>query len=199
METALLVCEDSRFFSHRGFDNKAIRDSIISNLRAGHFVRGGSTLTMQLAKNLYLGREKTLSRKLQEAVLTLLLEERLSKQDILELYLNVVEFGPGIYGIREAAQHYFNSHPGELSLAQALFFGSILPRPKAKHFADSGAMNDGWAQHLQYLMRIARKINRISDDELEAGLGERLRFGQPHVGSDSDFLFGAPLFEMSDG
>jgi hypothetical protein len=199
LETALVVCEDSRFFRHRGFDNEAIRDSISDNLKAGHFVRGGSTLTMQLAKNLYLSRDKTLSRKLQEAVLTLLLEERLSKQDILELYLNVVEFGPGIYGIRQGAQHYFNSHPGELSLGQALFFGSILPRPKANHFSDTGALNAGWAQHLQYLMKIARKIKRIGDDELEAGLGEQLQFGKPHPDSESDFLFGAPLFEMSDG
>jgi hypothetical protein len=199
METALIVCEDSRFFSHNGFDNKAIRDSILDNLRAGHFVRGASTLSMQLAKNLYLGREKTLSRKLQEAAFTLLLEERLSKEDILELYLNVVEFGPGIYGIRNAASHYFNSHPGELSLAQALYFGSILPSPKANHFQEDGSLRPGWAEHLQYLMRIARKINRISDDELEAGLSERIVFGQAHQNTDSDFLFGAPLFELNDG
>jgi hypothetical protein len=199
METALIVCEDSRFFSHDGFDNKAIRDSILDNVRAGHFVRGASTLTMQLAKNLYLGREKTLSRKLQEAAFTLLLEERLSKEDILELYLNVVEFGPGVYGIRNAATHYFKSHPGELSLAQALYLGSVLPNPKANHFQEDGALRPRWAQHLQHLMRIARKIKRISDDELEAGLAERLVFGQAHPSADSDFLFGAPLYELSDG
>lgn len=199
METALIVCEDSRFFSHNGFDNKAIRDSIIDNLQAGHFVRGGSTLSMQLAKNLYLGREKTLSRKLQEAGLTLLLEERLSKEDILELYLNVVEFGPGIYGIRSAAAHYFNSHPGELSLAQALYLASVLPSPKANHFEPGGALRAHWAEHLRYLMRIAHKINRISDDELEAGLSERLVFGQARERSESDFLFDTPLFELSDG
>ncbi len=199
METALIVCEDSRFFSHDGFDNKAIRDSILHNLRAGRFVRGASTLTMQLAKNLYLGREKTLSRKLQEAAFTLMLEERLSKEDILELYLNVVEFGPGIYGIRNAASHYFNSHPGELSLGQALYLGSVLPSPKANHFQEDGALRTRWAEHLQYLMRIARKINRISDDELEAGLGEHIVFGQAHPNSNSDFLFGTPLYELNDG
>jgi hypothetical protein len=199
METALIVCEDSRFFSHNGFDNKAIRDSILDNVRAGHFVRGASTLTMQLAKNLYLGREKTLSRKLQEAAFTLLLEERLSKEDILELYLNVVEFGPGVYGIRNAASHYFSSHPGELSLAQALYLGSVLPSPKANHFQEDGALRAGWAEHLHYLMRIAHKIRRISDDELEAGLAEQIVFGQAHPNSDSDFLFGTPLYELNDG
>jgi membrane peptidoglycan carboxypeptidase len=154
---------------------------------------------MQLAKNLYLGREKTLSRKLQEASFTLLLEERLSKEDILELYLNVVEFGPGVYGIRNAASHYFSSHPGELSLAQALYLGSVLPSPKANHFQEDGALRAGWAEHLQYLMRIAHKIRRISDDELEAGLSEQIVFGQAHPNSDSDFLFGTPLYELNDG
>ncbi len=199
METGLIVCEDSRFFKHDGFDNKAIRDSILSNLRAGHFVRGASTLSMQLAKNLYLGREKTMSRKLQEAAFTLLLEERLSKEDILELYLNVVEFGPGIYGIRSAAQHYFNSHPGELSLAQAMYLASILPNPKAKHFAPDGTLKARWAKHLQYLMRVAHKIKRIGDDELEAGSNEKLMFGQAHPDTNSEFLFGTPLYDVNGG
>jgi monofunctional biosynthetic peptidoglycan transglycosylase len=188
LETALIICEDSRFFSHHGFDNKAIQDSIGDNLRAGHFVRGASTLSMQLAKNLYLGREKTLSRKLQEAVFTLLLEERLSKQDILELYLNVVEFGKGVYGIRNAAMHYFNAHPAELSLAQAMYLGSILPAPKANHFAPDGTLRKRWAEHLQVLMRIAHKIHRITDEELAAGMGEQLVRGQAHVQPDKEFL-----------
>jgi hypothetical protein len=196
IETGLIVCEDSRFFKHNGFDNKAIRDSILSNLKKGHFVRGASTLSMQLAKNLYLGREKTLSRKLQEAAFTLLLEERLSKEDILELYLNVVEFGPGVYGIRNGAQYYFNSHPGELSLAQAMFLASILPNPKAKRFAEDGTLKPRWAKHLKYLMRVAHKIKRISDEELEAGTNEELRFGQAQPETKSDFLFGAPLYDV---
>ncbi|HEU4583667.1 MAG TPA: biosynthetic peptidoglycan transglycosylase [Polyangiaceae bacterium] len=188
METAVVVCEDSRFFSHHGFDDKAIANSIGDNLRAGHFVRGASTISMQLAKNLYLSREKTLSRKLQEAVFTLLLEERLSKQDILELYLNVVEFGPGIYGIRDAAMHYFNAHPGELSLGQALYLGSILPAPKANHFQADGALKKRWADHLQTLMKIAFKIHRIGDAELQAGLTERLVLGQAQTQPDQEFL-----------
>lgn len=199
METGLIVCEDSRFFKHDGFDNKAIRDSILSNLKKGHFVRGGSTLSMQLAKNLYLGREKTLSRKLQEAAFTLLLEERLSKEDILELYLNVVEFGPDIYGIRNASMHYFNSHPGELSLAQAMFLASILPNPKAKHFQADGTLKPRWAKHLQYLLRVAHKIHRIGDEELEAGMKEQLVFGQATPNVSSDFLFGTPIYDLNGG
>jgi monofunctional biosynthetic peptidoglycan transglycosylase len=185
METALIVCEDSRFWNHRGFDSKAIQDSIADNLKAGHFVRGASTLSMQLAKNLYLGKEKTLSRKLQQTLLTLLLEERMSKQDILELYLNVVEFGPGIYGIRQAAQHYFSAHPSELSLGQALFLATLLPRPKQNQFAADGTLRKNRATHLRALMRIAHKIHRITDEELEDGLKEELLLGQPAPTSDT--------------
>ncbi len=196
MATALVVCEDSRFFRHKGFDDKAIRDSIAQNLKAGHFVRGASTLTMQLAKNLYLGREKTIARKLQEAAFTMLLEERLNKEDILELYLNVVEFGPGVYGIRQASQHYFSSHPGELSLGQALFFGSLLPSPKVERFEEDGTLKPRYAEHLHFLMRVAHKIKRITDDELEAGTREELRFGHPHEAPEADFLFGTSLFDV---
>jgi hypothetical protein len=185
METALIVCEDSRFWNHRGFDSKAIQDSIADNLKAGHFVRGASTLSMQLAKNLYLGKEKTLSRKLQQTLLTLLLEERMSKQDILELYLNVVEFGPDVYGIRQAAQHYFSVHPSELSLGQALFLATLLPRPKQNQFAADGTLRKNRATHLRALMRIAHKIHRITDEELEDGLKEELLLGQPSPAVDA--------------
>ncbi|HEX3852690.1 MAG TPA: biosynthetic peptidoglycan transglycosylase, partial [Polyangiaceae bacterium] len=99
MEAAVLVCEDGHFERHHGFDYEAIQNSIKDNLIKGRFVRGASTISMQLARNLYLGKEKTLGRKLQEAVLTLLLEQELDKRALMELYLNVIEYGPGIYGI----------------------------------------------------------------------------------------------------
>src|SRR6185503_11289217 len=177
METALVVCEDSRFFSHHGFDDKAIQGSIGDNLRAGHFVRGASTLTMQLAKNLYLGREKTLSRKLQEAVFTLLLEQSLTKEQILELYLNVIEFAPGLYGIGPGAEHYFHTLPRDLSLGQSLYLASILPNPKVHHFKADGSLSPMWSDYLRHLMTIAHKIKRIDDHDLQAGLAEVIKFG----------------------
>jgi hypothetical protein len=177
MQTAIVVCEDSRFFQHDGFDAKAIQESIKNNLRAGSFVRGGSTVSMQLAKNLYLGREKTLSRKLQEAVLTLLLEQVLSKEQILELYLNVIEFAPGVYGIGPAASYYFRSLPRDLSLGQALYLGSILPNPKNRHFSSDGALSERWSEYLRKLMVIAHKIRRVDDHTLALGLAETVRFG----------------------
>lgn len=180
METGVIVCEDARFFHHDGFDEEAIKDSIRDNLRAGQFVRGASTVSMQLAKNLYLGREKTLSRKLQEAALTLLLEQVLSKEAILELYLNVIEFGPGVYGIRHAAEHYFKSAPRDLSLGQSLYLTSILPNPSHQHLSDDGTVTEPWMDYLHRLMRIAHKIGRITDAELEAGLSEVVSYGQPY-------------------
>ena len=111
MVAAVLVCEDGHFERHRGFDYEAIQNSIRDNLIKGKFVRGASTISMQLAKNLYLGKEKTLGRKLQEAVLTLLLEQELGKRELMELYLNVIEYGPGIYGIGPAARYYLQNEP----------------------------------------------------------------------------------------
>lgn len=181
METGLLVCEDAGFWRHHGFDEEAIRNSIRDNVKAGHFIRGASTLSMQLAKNLYLSHKKVLSRKLEEAVLTMLLEQELTKDQILELYLNVVEFGPGIYGIGPAARYYFNTTPDRLSLGQSLYIASILPNPRVQHFGADGKVTPGWSSYLRKLMHIAYRIHRISDDELDAGLDEQVTFGVPYT------------------
>lgn len=179
METAVLICEDGGFFAHRGFDFRAIEKAIHADVKAGRFARGASTISMQLAKNLYLGREKTLSRKLQEALLTMLLEERLSKQELMELYLNVVELGPGIYGVEQAAQHYFASSASELTLGQALYLASILPDPTRQHFDTDGRVTPRWSAYLKKLMHIAKKVKRIDEAELEAGLSEEVAFRKP--------------------
>ena len=176
MEVAVLVCEDGGFPRHHGFDFLAIQNSIRDNLNQGRFVRGGSTISMQLAKNLYLGKEKTLGRKLQEAVLTQLLEQELSKRELMELYLNVIEYGPGIYGIGPAAQYYFAKRPSDLSLAQALYIASILPNPEHQHFAPDGKVSVGWSKYLQRLMHLARKFDRITAEQLDAGLTEQVAF-----------------------
>jgi monofunctional biosynthetic peptidoglycan transglycosylase len=195
VETAVMICEDGRFHRHDGFDQEAIRNSFRENVRSGRFVRGASTISMQLAKNLYLSREKTLSRKLQEAVLTLLLEQELSKQEILELYLNVIELGPGIYGIGPAAQHYFNTSASRLSLGQALYLGSILPNPRQQHFGAGGEVTPGWSNYLRKLMHIAVKIKRISEQELEDALREQVTFGVPYSPRDATDtgVFGEPV------
>jgi membrane peptidoglycan carboxypeptidase len=176
METAVLVCEDGHFPYHHGFDFEAMQNSIRDNLIQGRFARGASTISMQLAKNLYLGKEKTLGRKLQEAVLTLLLEQELSKRELMELYLNVIEYAPGVYGIGPAARYYFAKRPSDLSLAQALYIASILPNPEHQHFEPDGKVSAAWTKYLQRLMHIAKKIGRVSDEQLAAGLAEQVVF-----------------------
>lgn len=180
METAVLICEDGRFWRHRGFDEEAIHNSILENVKQKRFVRGASTISMQLAKNVYLKREKTLSRKLQEAVLTMLLEQEFTKQQLLELYLNVIEFAPGVYGVGPGAQHYFNTHASQLSLGQALYIGSILSNPKKQHFGPGGQVTPGWMGYLRKLMKLGNRIRLISDAELEDGLREQVTFKVPY-------------------
>ena len=176
MVTAVLVCEDGHFEQHRGFDYEAIQNSIRDNLIKGKFARGASTISMQLAKNLYLGKEKTLGRKLQEAVLTLLLEQELGKRELMELYLNVIEYAPGIYGIGPAARYYFAKRPSELSLGQALYIASILPNPEHQHFDKDGRVSAAWSKYLQRLMVIAKKIRKVTDEQLAIGLSEQVAF-----------------------
>jgi len=128
---AVVANEDGGFFHHHGFNLDAVRGAITENLRAGAYRRGAGTITMQLARNLYLGHQRTLPRKAQEVVLAWVLEHLtgLSKQRLLEIYLNIVEWGPGVHGIGEAAHYYFDRDPAHLTPAQALFLTTLLPSP----------------------------------------------------------------------
>ena len=132
LQKAVLTCEDPSFFSHRGFINDAFKQSIIKNLKTKKFSRGASTISMQLVKNVFLTREKTLSRKLEEILLVYILENNhiSSKQRMLEVYFNVIEWGPNVYGIGEAANFYFSKKPADLTLKECLFLASIVPKPK---------------------------------------------------------------------
>jgi monofunctional biosynthetic peptidoglycan transglycosylase len=107
MRKAVVASEDAKFYRHEGVDYAAMKEAIQADLKKGRFARGGSTITQQLAKNLFLSREKTLTRKAKEIVLAWRMEDALTKRRILELYLNVVELGPMVYGIGHASQYYF--------------------------------------------------------------------------------------------
>ena len=124
-----MVAEDSTFWSNPGFDFDGMREAIDRNISRGRLFAGGSTITQQLAKNLYLSPEKSLARKLQEAILAWRLELNLDKDRILELYLNVVEWGEGTYGAEAAARRYFGSSAGALSASQAATLAAMLPDP----------------------------------------------------------------------
>ncbi|CAM3576018.1 penicillin-binding protein [Flavobacterium saliperosum S13] len=132
LEKAVLTNEDPSFRRHRGFINEAFKQSIVKNIRTKKFARGASTISMQLVKNVFLTREKTLSRKLEEILLVYILENNriASKSRMLEVYFNVIEWGPNVYGIGEAAQFYFQKRPSDLSLNECLYLASIVPKPK---------------------------------------------------------------------
>lgn len=126
---AVMGCEDDRFKGHNGIFGTGMEDAMNTNLRQGRWAAGGSTITQQLAKNLWLNRHRTIARKIQEAVLARYLEQCFDKERILELYVNVVEFGPDIYGIRNGALHYFHCEPAQLNFAQSLILAYQLPGP----------------------------------------------------------------------
>jgi Transglycosylase len=167
MQVAVLTTEDGGFPKHHGFNRASIRSSLIANIKARRFARGASTITMQLAKNLFLSRDKTLSRKLEEVVLTDYLEQTFSKDELMELYLNVIEFGPAVYGITAAAEHYFGRTPAELHLGECLFLSSLLPAPlRYGAMRENGEVPEGWMRLLHSLMQTARHYGRITDGEL---------------------------------
>ena len=132
LKYALLTSEDGWFFFHQGFVPDAFRESIVTNIKQKRFARGGSTISMQLVKNVYLNRNKTVARKLEEVLIVWLIENLrlVSKERMYEVYLNVIEWGPGIYGANEAARFYFEKDVSKLTLAECIFLASIVPRPK---------------------------------------------------------------------
>ena len=126
---AVLIGEDDKFWKHEGFDYQAIERALEKNILAKKFKMGGSTISQQLAKNLFLSSSKNPVRKIKEAILTWRLEKTLSKRRILELYVNIAEWGDGIFGIGEAARHYYGVSPAKLSAKQASKLAAILPNP----------------------------------------------------------------------
>jgi monofunctional biosynthetic peptidoglycan transglycosylase len=130
LKKAVIAAEDANFYSHEGVDYEAIREAIKTDLQKGRFVRGGSTITQQVAKNVFLSREKTISRKIKEFVLARRLDDAISKSRILELYLNVVELGPMVYGVGHASRYYFGKPPSALTVRESAFLASMLPGPK---------------------------------------------------------------------
>lgn|GEM_PF-367401 len=125
----VVFLEDAKFFFHEGFDVAEIKNSIEENLEKGRIKRGASTITQQLAKNLFLDKERSFTRKLFEMPWTYRLESDLSKKQILELYMNVIEWGPGVYGAEAAARHFFDRSAAQLEIGQAMYLALIIPNP----------------------------------------------------------------------
>jgi len=169
LRKAVLTSEDPSFFSHRGFITEAFRQSIIKNIKTKKFSRGGSTISMQLVKNVFLTREKTISRKLEEILLVYILENNriASKERMLEVYFNVIEWGPDVYGIGEAAQYYFEKTPMQLSLDECVYLASIIPRPKAFmwQFDTSGNLKSYAVKHNKYMKDLMLRRSLITSED----------------------------------
>jgi penicillin-binding protein 1A len=150
---AVTTSEDAGFWFHPGFDFDEMKESII-DAAEGSRVRGASTLTQQLAKNLFLSRERTFARKVREALFTVALEASLPKARLMEIYLNIIEWGPGIYGLGEASRHYFGVNARSLSVQQAAFLATIIPNPVKYHaMYEKGRLWPGWNYKVRNLIR----------------------------------------------
>ncbi len=130
LKRAVIAAEDSKFLAHEGFDWEAMEKAVEKNIRKGRFAAGGSTISQQLAKNLFLSASKNPFRKAQEAVITVMIEQVWSKRRILEVYLNVIEWGNGIYGAEAAARRYFKTSAAGLGASQAAHLAAMIPNPR---------------------------------------------------------------------
>nr|WP_314895909.1 biosynthetic peptidoglycan transglycosylase [uncultured Flavobacterium sp.] len=169
LRKSVLTTEDPSFFSHRGFINEAFKQSIVKNIKTKKFSRGASTISMQLVKNVFLSREKTVSRKLEEILLVYILENNriVSKERMLEVYFNIIEWGPDVYGIGEASRFYFQKAPSELSLNECLYLARIIPSPKKfmYQFNDQGMLKDFAIKQESFLTNIMFRRGLLSPDD----------------------------------
>ena len=169
LRKSVLTTEDPSFFSHRGFINEAFKQSIIKNIKTKKFSRGASTISMQLVKNVFLTREKTLSRKLEEILLVYILENNriVSKERMLEVYFNVIEWGPNVYGIGEASHFYFQKKPSELDLNECLYLARIIPSPKKfmYQFNNQGTLRDFAVNQDNFLTNIMIRRGLLTIDD----------------------------------
>jgi hypothetical protein len=169
VRAAMYLTEDSGFYRNKGFVPNLIRRALVLNLEKGRYAYGGSSLSQQLVKNLFLTREKTLSRKLEEALIVWRMESVLTKDRILELYINSVEFGPNIYGIVRASRYYFSKRPSELTVTEGLFVAALKPAPwQGEWFRRKGASpGEGfWFRRMGKLMRRLHRAGVVSQAEL---------------------------------
>lgn len=129
-QMAILISEDWAFYSHPGYDESQIREAIEESIELGRLKRGASTITQQVVKNVYLSQEKSIIRKIREIWLATKIEKVLGKKKIFEIYLNIAEWGEGVFGIKEASRRYFNKSPAELTAKEGAFLAMLLPSPK---------------------------------------------------------------------
>jgi hypothetical protein len=169
---AVLTAEDPSFFNHAGFVEESFRESIATNIKKGRFARGGSTISMQLVKNVFLSRNKSVSRKLEEALIVWLIEQQrlVSKDRMFEVYLNIIEWGPNVYGIGEASRFYFDKFPRDLNLAESIYLASIIPHPKyfKYSFDTTGNFKPFMANYFKLVSGRLVKREKITQSEADS-------------------------------
>ena len=169
----LLLAEDAGFYGHRGIDLRELPSALVTNWSRGSAARGASTITQQLAKNLFLSRDKEVGRKLQELAIAFLLESALGKDRILEIYLNIIEWGPGLRGLRPAARHYFDREPQALTPAEMAFLVAIIPGPiKYQRSFARGTPGPGLRSLIDNLLAKLRSVDAIGEEEYQRALSE---------------------------
>lgn len=163
---SIITSEDARFYQHHGLDFTEIKKSIDKNIRQGRIARGASTITQQVVKMAFLTREKSFIRKAREAVGAMLLEFTLEKDEILEWYVNLAEFGDGIYGIAAASDHYFSAKPSQITIQQAIHLALILPNPRiwSTGLRNRDLTDFGHEQYSQIAGNL-RQIGYITEDQ----------------------------------
>ena len=172
---AVTTAEDDTFFEHHGVNYKATWDALVLDVQKRRFARGGSTITQQMIKNVFLSKEKTISRKLREYVLARKAEEILTKRQILEIYLNEVEWGENIYGIEAASRYYLDKHASELTIGEAALLAGMLPNPR---YYNPFKRPDKARDRQERVLFNMQQAKLISQDEYAAALAEPLTLRQ---------------------
>jgi membrane peptidoglycan carboxypeptidase len=186
---SIMTTEDTEFYEHEGFITAEFRTALVSDLKAGRFRHGASSITMQMVKNVLLYREKTLARKLQELFLTWHVENTLEKDRILEIYFNVIEYGPGLYGIGPAAKHFFGKQPWVLNAKEAAFFSSILPSPKLRYRQYCAGTLTKWTEKkIERILELMHKRERLTKAEYEAALATPLVFVKDGIETEDECM-----------
>ncbi|MFZ4862553.1 transglycosylase domain-containing protein [Sphingobacterium sp. Mn56C] len=175
LKTTVRNTEDPFFYQHKGFEKEAFKLSIATNIKEKKFKRGASTISMQLVKNVFLNRKKTMTRKFEEILLVWLMESshQVSKDRLLEIYLNVIEWGTNVYGIAEASNYYFQKKPQDINLGESLFLSSIIPRPKTglSSFDYTGHLKPWVQRHFNTYGSIMTKVGDLRNVDVPAGYG----------------------------
>lgn len=186
VQKTIVLTEDSSFFQHEGFDWEAIEKNAREALEKRQFKRGGSTISQQLAKNMFLSKDKTLWRKFLEMLITQKIETTLNKKEILERYLNVIEYGKNVYGIKAASQFYFQKHPSQLTVVESAFLAMLLPNPKKYSVSYFKKELTPFARkRMERIINDLYHYQRITEEQYSVALIEFDNFLKPFSESDS--------------